>query len=160
MRLGFGGSAETSKTCWNLDCRGILRARVDSSGPRLIQFEVRRKVMTSLDLSTTHTRDTANPQSYWQHMRVALVGSLRLIALGFGGVWHAFFPEHRRFQFWTSSGVIRIYRPVDNGLLAFPALNDFRNGLLAAQPAGTAFRACQSRLAVQRRDYLPLCRSM
>ena len=69
--------------------------------------------MTSLDISTTHTRDTANPQSYWQHMRVALVGSLRLIALGLGGVWHAFFPEHRRFQFWTSSGVIRIYRELE-----------------------------------------------
>ncbi len=69
--------------------------------------------MTSLDFSTTHTRDTANPQSYWQHMRVALVGSLRLIALGLGGVWHAFFPEHRRFQFWTSSGVIRIYRELE-----------------------------------------------
>ena len=69
--------------------------------------------MTSLDISTTHTRDTANPQSYWQHMRVALVGSLRLIALGLGGVWHAFFPEHRRFQFWTSSGVIRIYRQLE-----------------------------------------------
>ncbi len=69
--------------------------------------------MTSLDFSTTHTRDTANPQSYWQHMRVALVGSLRLIALGLGGVLHAFFPEHRRFQFWTSSGVIRIYRELE-----------------------------------------------
>ena len=62
---------------------------------------------------TTHTRGTANPQSYWQHMRVALWGSLRLIAFGLGGVWHAFFPEHRRFQFWTSSGVIRIYRELE-----------------------------------------------
>lgn len=69
--------------------------------------------MTSLDFSTKHTQDTANPQSYWQHMRVALVGSLRLVALGLGGVWHAFIPEHRRFQFWTSSGVIRIYRDLE-----------------------------------------------
>ncbi len=59
--------------------------------------------------STEHTRDTTNPQSYWQHMRVALWGSLRLIAYGLGGIWHSFFPEHKRFQFWTSSGVIRIF---------------------------------------------------
>jgi len=41
------------------------------------------------------------------------MGSLRLIALGFGGLWHAFFPEHKRFQFWTSTGVIRIYRELE-----------------------------------------------
>ncbi len=69
--------------------------------------------MTLLDFSTAHTLDTAEPQIYWRHMRVALWGSLRLIALGLGGVWHAFFPEHRRFQFSTSSGVIRMYREIE-----------------------------------------------
>ncbi len=59
--------------------------------------------------STKHTRDTAAPQSYWQHMRVALWGSSRLIGYGLGGIWHAFFPEHKRFQFWTSSGIIGIF---------------------------------------------------
>ena len=63
--------------------------------------------------STTHTRTTKNPQSYWQHLRVALFGSLRLIALGLGGIFHAFFPEYRRLQFWTSTGVIRIYRELE-----------------------------------------------
>jgi len=69
--------------------------------------------MTVTDFSTPHTRDTGHPQNYWQHLRVALWGSLRLIGLGLGGIWHAFFPEHRRFQFWTSSGVIRIYRELE-----------------------------------------------
>ena len=69
--------------------------------------------MTLLDFSTTHTLDTAEPQNYWRHMRIALWGSLRLLALGVGGIWHAFFPEHRRLQFWSSSGVIRIYRELE-----------------------------------------------
>ena len=69
--------------------------------------------MTLLDFSTTHTLDTAEPQNYWRHMRIALWGSLRLLALGVGGIWHAFFPEHRRLQFWSSSGVIRMYRELE-----------------------------------------------
>ena len=71
------------------------------------------ETMTLLDFSTAHTRDTASPQNYWRHMRIALWGSLRVIVFGIGGIWHAFFPEHRRFQFWTSSGVIRIYRELE-----------------------------------------------
>ena len=59
--------------------------------------------------STEHTRSTGSPQSYWEHLNVALFGSLRLIALGLGGVFHAFFPEYRRLQFWTSTGVIRMF---------------------------------------------------
>lgn len=69
--------------------------------------------MTLLDFSTTHTLETAEPQNYWRHMRIALWGSLRLLALGVGGIWHAFFPEHRRLQFWSSSGVIRMYRELE-----------------------------------------------
>ena len=69
--------------------------------------------MTLFDFSTTHTLDTAEPQNYWRHMRIALWGSLRLLALGVGGIWHAFFPEHRRLQFWSSSGVIRMYRELE-----------------------------------------------
>lgn len=69
--------------------------------------------MALSDFSTRHTRDTDHPQNYWQHFRVALWGSLRLIGLGLGGLWHAIFPEQKRFQFWTSSGVIRIYREME-----------------------------------------------
>ena len=69
--------------------------------------------MALSDFSTTHTLDTKRPQTYWQHFRVALWGGLRLIGLGMGGIWHAFMPEQKRFQFWTSSGVIRIYRELE-----------------------------------------------
>ena len=65
------------------------------------------------DFSTPHTLDTKHPQTYCQHFRVAFGGSLRLVALGLGGIWHAFFPEQKRFQFWTSSGVIRIYQELE-----------------------------------------------
>ena len=34
-------------------------------------------------------------------------------ALGLGGIWHVFFPEHRRFQFWTSSGIIHAYKGLE-----------------------------------------------
>jgi hypothetical protein len=69
--------------------------------------------MSVLDFSTPHTGDTSAPQTYWQHFGVALWGSMRLMGYGLGGIWHAFFPEHARFQFWTSSGVIRIYREIE-----------------------------------------------
>ena len=69
--------------------------------------------MALSDFSTTHTLDTEKPQTYWHHFRVAFWGSLRLIGLGFGGIWHAIFPEQKRFQFWTSSGVIKIYRELE-----------------------------------------------
>lgn len=69
--------------------------------------------MALSDLTTAHTGDTQNPQTYWQHFHTAFWGSLRLILLGLGGIWHAFFPEHKSFQFWTSSGVIRIYREIE-----------------------------------------------
>ena len=69
--------------------------------------------MSLADFSTAHTHDAANSQTYWQHMGVAFWASFRLIALGLGGIWHAIFPEHRFFQFWTSTGVIRIYRELE-----------------------------------------------
>ena len=69
--------------------------------------------MALSDFATTHTLDTKRPQTYWQHFRTALRGSFRLIGLGLGGIWHAFFPEQKRFQFWTSTGVIRIYRELE-----------------------------------------------
>ena len=69
--------------------------------------------MALSNFTTPHTGDTACPQTYWRHLSVALWGSLRLVALGFGGIWHAFFPEQKRLQFWTSSGIIRIYRELE-----------------------------------------------
>ena len=69
--------------------------------------------MALSDFSTRHTLDTKNPQTYWRHFTVAFLGSLRLIAYGLGGIWHAIFPEQKRFQFWTSSGIIKIYRELE-----------------------------------------------
>lgn len=63
--------------------------------------------------STAHTRDTENPQTYYQHWRVAFFGSLWLIAYGIGGLIHSFFPWIKMFQFWTSSGIIGIYRALE-----------------------------------------------
>jgi len=69
--------------------------------------------MALSDFKTPHTAENNQPQTYCQHFSVAFCGSLRLIGLGFGGIWHAFFPEHKGFQFWTSSGIIRIYRELE-----------------------------------------------
>lgn len=69
--------------------------------------------MAMTDFTTQHTRDTARAQTYFQHLRVALWASLRLFGFALGGIWHAFVPEHKRFQFWTSSGVIQIYKELE-----------------------------------------------
>ena len=63
--------------------------------------------------STTHTRDTINRQTYLGHWRVAFWGSLKLIGYGLGGLVHSFFPEIKCLQFWTSSGIISIYRQLE-----------------------------------------------
>ena len=63
--------------------------------------------------STKHTRDTENPQTYAEHFKVSLIGSLLLIFYGLGGLVHAILPEIKCFQFWTSSGVIKIYRHLE-----------------------------------------------
>ena len=63
--------------------------------------------------STLHTGGTQKPQTYSEHWRVAFWGSLRLICFGLGGLIHAFFPEIKKFQFWTSSGIINIYRELE-----------------------------------------------
>lgn len=63
--------------------------------------------------STTHTRDTANPQSYWHHWYFAMRESFRIIGYGLGGIVHAFLPEIKVLQFWTSSGIIKTYRRLE-----------------------------------------------
>jgi hypothetical protein len=57
--------------------------------------------------STEHTRDTAAPQTYWQHACVAISKSAQLIWLGLAGVVHGLLPEIKGLQFYTSSGVLR-----------------------------------------------------
>ena len=63
--------------------------------------------------STRHTADTPRPQDYGQHFRVAFFGSLRLIGYGIAGVIHAFVPEFKPLQFYTSTGIIRAYKAIE-----------------------------------------------
>jgi len=63
--------------------------------------------MAIRSFSTNHTRDTAAPQTYWQHGAVAISKSVRLIWLGLAGVVHGFLPEIKGLQFYTSSGILR-----------------------------------------------------
>lgn len=60
--------------------------------------------------STTHTRDTATPQNYWDHAKVACGKSLGLIWLGVVGVIHGILPEIKWMQFYTSTGVLKSAR--------------------------------------------------
>lgn len=64
--------------------------------------------------STPHTSDTENPQDYGEHFRVAFCGSLKLIWYGLAGLVHAFLPEIRCLQFYTSSGIIKAYRMLED----------------------------------------------
>jgi hypothetical protein len=63
--------------------------------------------MAIRSFSTKHTRDTAAPQTYWQHGCVAISKSAHLIWLGFAGLVHGFLPEIKGLQFYTSSGILR-----------------------------------------------------
>ena len=60
----------------------------------------------TMGLLTDHIKDTDNPQTYWQHWRVAFFGSLYLIGAGLVGVMHSFCPWW--FPFYTSTKVIQI----------------------------------------------------
>ncbi|MDO8407948.1 MAG: DUF6356 family protein [bacterium] len=59
--------------------------------------------------STPHTRDTANPQTYYEHWRFACFCSFKMIWYGLVGVVHAFLPEIRCLQFATSSFIVRAF---------------------------------------------------
>ena len=63
--------------------------------------------------STRHTADTPRPQDYGQHFRVAFFGSLKLIGYGLAGIVHAFLPEIKALQFYTSTGIIRAYKAIE-----------------------------------------------
>ncbi len=63
--------------------------------------------------STPHTRYPANPQTYWEHWKVAMSGSLKLSIYAISSVIHAFFPEIKRLQFHASSGIIRMYKSLE-----------------------------------------------
>jgi hypothetical protein len=62
--------------------------------------------------STRHTADTPRPQDYGQHFRVAFFGSLKLIGYGLAGIVHAFLPEIKALQFYTSTGIIRAFKAI------------------------------------------------
>ena len=57
---------------------------------------------------TDHIRDTENPQTYWQHFRVAFVNSLKLLYACILGIIHAFFPWW--FPFRTSTAIIKSFK--------------------------------------------------
>jgi hypothetical protein len=67
----------------------------------------KKKQMAIRSFSTKHTRDTAAPQTYWQHGGVAISKSAYLIWLGLAGVVHGFLPEIKGLQFYTSFGILR-----------------------------------------------------
>jgi hypothetical protein len=61
-----------------------------------------------MPLSTKHTREGDNPQTYFEHFRVAFVSSVKLMWYGVAGIIHAFIPG--LLPFYTSTGIIKIYR--------------------------------------------------
>jgi hypothetical protein len=63
--------------------------------------------------STPHTRYPANPQTYFGHWKVAMGGALNLFRYSISSVIHAFFPEIKFFQFHASSGIISMYRSLE-----------------------------------------------
>lgn len=54
---------------------------------------------------TDHIRDTENPQTYWQHFKVAFINSSKMVYAGLQGIVHAFFPWW--FPFDTSTQIIK-----------------------------------------------------
>ena len=63
--------------------------------------------------STKHTRDTKNPQIYREHFMGAFFGSLQLIGYGLVGLIRAFLRKIKMFHFFTSSGIIRAYKSLE-----------------------------------------------
>jgi len=60
------------------------------------------------EYGTAHTFDTQNPQSYKAHRKVAYRGGWLLFKLAFGSWIHGTFPEWKRWQFWTSTHIIKL----------------------------------------------------
>lgn len=60
------------------------------------------------EYGTKHTFDTDNPQSYETHKRVAYKGSWLLFKGALAGWIHGTWPEWKRWQFWTSTLIIRL----------------------------------------------------
>ena len=76
------------------------------------RFEVQAQEVALISLwrrlFLRHPAETACPQGYWDHWRVAFRGSLALVLAGFVGIVHAFVPAVA--PFYTSTRVIRCYR--------------------------------------------------
>lgn len=60
------------------------------------------------EFGTRHTFDTQNPQTYQAHRRVAYRGSWLLFKAALAGWVHGTFPEWQRWQFWSSTIVIKL----------------------------------------------------
>ncbi len=72
---------------------------------------VKEKEQRSIDgFSTPHTRDTAKPQTYRQHFKVAFYYSLKMIWYALGGIVHAILPEIKCLQFATSTFLFKAVR--------------------------------------------------
>lgn len=56
----------------------------------------------------SHLKETENPQSYYDHWKVAFFGSLKLIGAGIAGLIHSFVPP--LFPFFTSTRVIQVFK--------------------------------------------------
>jgi hypothetical protein len=66
------------------------------------------------NLFIDHPRDTANPQTYWQHGAFAFKNSVVVTLGGIVGIIHAIFPWW--FKFTTSTIVINSFKKlIDSG---------------------------------------------
>ncbi len=63
---------------------------------------------------TKHTLDTDNPQSYFEHGWFALKNSSKILVYAIAGIVHAFLPEIKCLQFYTSTGVIKLYKELED----------------------------------------------
>lgn len=57
---------------------------------------------------TDHIKDTDNPQTYYQHFKIAFFNSLRLLIASIKGIIHACFPWW--YPFDTSTEIIKCFK--------------------------------------------------
>jgi hypothetical protein len=60
------------------------------------------------NIFTEHSKDTKNPQGYWEHFWFSFTNSVILLSYCLLGIIHAFFPF--TFKFSTSSAIIRSFK--------------------------------------------------
>ena len=80
------------------------------------------------NFSTSHTTDTATPQTYWEHAMFAAKNSFLVTVAGIAGIIHAFITGI--FKFTTSTAVIKSFRKLVDSRRHHDELNEFLPGYL------------------------------